>query len=163
MSFWFFLLFFYHKNMPHHVNAVNIAKSLLKTNVLDDFDLTQAPERTSCTLQKMALEIINTQVSQIQVMERMLGNMGIPPKDDCTVLMDYTKDMENNQKPTKAMNKCPLEVHDTCPKECRTNYDSFNRQTSKCGCCESPTKLWVCRKYCYPNCRMDARLSSHTP
>eukprot|EP00592_Proboscia_alata_P007435 CAMPEP_0194358064 /NCGR_PEP_ID=MMETSP0174-20130528/5410_1 /TAXON_ID=216777 /ORGANISM="Proboscia alata, Strain PI-D3" /LENGTH=822 /DNA_ID=CAMNT_0039128291 /DNA_START=277 /DNA_END=2743 /DNA_ORIENTATION=+ len=103
--------------IPHHVNSVNMAKSLLKTNVLNDCDLTQAPESTSCTLQKMALEIINTQVSQIQLMERMLGDMGIPLEDDCTVLMGYTKvNKDQNPKPTKGTNKCPMEVHDKCPK-----------------------------------------------
>ena len=100
----------------HHLNAVNISKSLLKINILNDYNLTMVPEITSWTLQKMVMGISNIQVFQIQLMGTMSQDMGIPLKNDCTVLMNDIKYKKNNPKLTKPTNKRLIEVHKTRPK-----------------------------------------------
>ena len=56
--------------IPHHQNAVNMAKALLKTGVLRCTDL--AEESEDCILTGFMYEIINAQNFQIQQMTSLL-------------------------------------------------------------------------------------------
>ena len=76
---------FVHQMIPHHQNAVNMAKALLKAGVLFCQDVQE--ESDHCTLYVMMHEIINSQNYQIQVMNGLLeANEAYPFRDDCEVL-----------------------------------------------------------------------------
>lgn len=74
---------FIHQMIPHHQNAVNMAKLLLRSpNVACD-DLTlETPE---CLMNTIAREIINGQNFQIQVMRSVLEEKGYIDEDNCEV------------------------------------------------------------------------------
>lgn len=65
---------FIHHMRPHHENAIEMARSLLKSGKLDCDDLTQ--ETPACLMQVMAREIINGQNFQIQTMNAVLDLLG---------------------------------------------------------------------------------------
>jgi hypothetical protein len=74
---------FIHQMIPHHQNAVNMAKALLKTglpcdDLLDDED-------PNCIMQGMMREIVNGQNSQIQMMRAVLDTLEEPAYADCVV------------------------------------------------------------------------------
>jgi len=84
------VILFLRQMIPHHKNAVNMAKGLLKTGlscgtgpVEEGGDVT--PE---CYLTDITYSIVNTQNKQIQIMEGIMGNMPGSPSlvSDC----DYT-------------------------------------------------------------------------
>jgi len=62
---------FIHEMIPHHQNAVNMAKTLLHENELDCPDLTD-DENEDCALEVILREIINVQNHQIQLMRGVL-------------------------------------------------------------------------------------------
>merc|ERR1711865_831304 len=69
---------FLQQMIPHHQNAVNMAKALLKTGKVEDGD----------GLDFIAREIINGQNYQIQAMKnRLVTNGNSYGKDDCIVTM----------------------------------------------------------------------------
>ena len=74
---------FLHQMIPHHQNAVNMAKALLKSFDQKCLDLTE--ESDDCALEIILREIINTQNGQIQTMRAILESKGYPADDDCTV------------------------------------------------------------------------------
>lgn len=75
---------FIHQMIPHHQNAVNMAKALLKTGLLDCDDLTE--ESDDCALEIILREIINAQNHQIQNMRGILeATYPEYPTDDCKV------------------------------------------------------------------------------
>jgi hypothetical protein len=78
-------LFNYHM-IPHHVNAVDMAKALLPFAPCDDLTKEDDPY---CTMQVIAREIINTQNFQIQAMRKVLEQLGAPVEDDCAVTADH--------------------------------------------------------------------------
>merc|ERR1711956_82805 len=91
------VILFLRQMIPHHKNAVNMAKGLLKTGlscgtgpVEEGDDVT--PE---CYLTDITYSIVNTQNKQIQIMEGIMGNMPGSPSlvSDC----DYT--MADGEKP----------------------------------------------------------------
>jgi hypothetical protein len=74
---------FIHQMIPHHQNAVNMAKALLKTglpcdDLLDDED-------TNCIMQGLMREIVNGQNAQIQSMRAVLETLEEPAYADCVV------------------------------------------------------------------------------
>jgi hypothetical protein len=69
--------------IPHHQNAVNMAKTLLKLGNLQCDDVTD--ESTDCIMENMMRDTINTQNHQIQMMRQILDTLGLPPEDDCVV------------------------------------------------------------------------------
>ena len=77
---------FMHQMIPHHQNAVNMAKALLKTGILVCDDMENPDETDDCSLTSMLFEIINGQNVQIQTMRRILKNQ-FPdyPTDHCNV------------------------------------------------------------------------------
>jgi len=77
---------FNHQMIPHHQNAVNMAKALLKTGTLSCADYTD--ETDDCALEVILREIINGQNHQIQVMRSILDSKNLPPDNDCVVDMN---------------------------------------------------------------------------
>jgi uncharacterized protein (DUF305 family) len=74
---------FLHQMIPHHINAVNMAKALFKTDALDCPDLLE--ESDDCTLSAILWDIIGNQNLQIQIMYQLLAEQGDPKKNDCVV------------------------------------------------------------------------------
>jgi hypothetical protein len=74
---------FMHQMIPHHVNAVHMAKTLLMHGDLDcdEFDA----EDPDCVMYAIGLSIVNSQNFQIQKMRELLENQGFPKTDDCIV------------------------------------------------------------------------------
>jgi len=77
---------FIHQMIPHHQNAVNMAKALLKTGKAPCDDLTDTDDQ-ECVLQSILREIINNQNMQIQQMQGVLESKGYPEFNDCVVEM----------------------------------------------------------------------------
>lgn len=86
---------FIHQMIPHHQNAVNMAKALLVTGKLKCKDLTE--ETDDCVLENILREIINVQNAQIQAMRGILDNQ-FPkyPTDDCKVEIPKVNNKYNN-------------------------------------------------------------------
>ncbi|KAL7519120.1 hypothetical protein ACHAWX_003916 [Stephanocyclus meneghinianus] len=81
---------FIHQMIPHHQNAVNMAKALLRTgrvkcDNLTDEESEQAPD---CAMEIILREIISGQNAQIQVMRGILEAKSFPQTNDCTVTVD---------------------------------------------------------------------------
>jgi hypothetical protein len=73
---------FMHQMIPHHQNAVNMAKVLLHSGSLDCDDVGE--ETDDCLLYVMMLSIINVQNFQIQTMKSLLANNpDYPDEDNC--------------------------------------------------------------------------------
>jgi Domain of unknown function (DUF305) len=74
---------FLHQMIPHHENAVNMAKTLLMHGDLqcDEFNA----ENPDCVMYQIGLSIICNQNFQIQKMRGLLHNFGFPDTDDCVV------------------------------------------------------------------------------
>jgi uncharacterized protein (DUF305 family) len=75
---------FIHQMIPHHQNAVNMAKVLLKTDKVVCADLTNEDSQ-DCVLERILREIINGQNHQIQLMNGYLEAYNHPPTDNCVV------------------------------------------------------------------------------
>jgi len=69
------LALFIHQMIPHHQNAVNMAKALLKTETLMCDDITD-DENAHCVMEGIARSIINVQNHQIQSMRGVLDGEG---------------------------------------------------------------------------------------
>ena len=77
---------FSHQMIPHHQNAINMAKALLKSNTLNCEDLTS--EEPNCVLEAVIRSIIVDQNHQIQLMLHYLEAMGYPATEDCLVTIE---------------------------------------------------------------------------
>jgi len=71
--------------IPHHQNAVNMAKALLKSGDLDCDDLTAEELSPACVLKQVCLEIITGQNHQIQSMRGVNEALEYVGEDDCKV------------------------------------------------------------------------------
>jgi hypothetical protein len=69
--------------IPHHQNAVNMAKALLKTGELNCDNLED--ETDDCVMETILYDIVNGQNAQIQSMRAILEGENYPPVDDCQV------------------------------------------------------------------------------
>merc|ERR1712129_505130 len=69
--------------IPHHQNAMNMAKALLKTGKVDCPDIGE--ESSSCDLKNILLSIVAGQNHQIQVMRGILEENQWPDTDACTI------------------------------------------------------------------------------
>jgi len=80
---------FLHQMIPHHQNAVNMAKALLKTGKVQCDDLTdeESEQADDCALEVILREIINNQNVQIQSMRAILDAKSYPEENDCKVSM----------------------------------------------------------------------------
>jgi hypothetical protein len=79
---------FLHQMIPHHENAVNMAKALLQSGELDACSDYLSEEDPKCIMFDVAISIVNDQNLQIQQMRALLENMGYPEVDDCTVTIE---------------------------------------------------------------------------
>ena len=75
-----------HQMIPHHENAVNMAKTLLVSGELDSCTVYDE-EDPICQMYDIALSIVNTQNKQIQAMRGLLERAGFPQTDDCIVVV----------------------------------------------------------------------------
>lgn len=91
---------FIHQMVPHHQNAVNMAKALLKTGKVECNDLTE--ESDGCILEGILREIVNSQNFQIQTMYGILEAMGYPKTDDCKVMIEESSANETKTQPASA-------------------------------------------------------------
>jgi len=82
---------FIHQMIPHHENAVNTAKTLLKTGNLLCPDLTDQ-SNPDCELEGILLGIIAGQNHQIQLMRSFLSNRQYPQEDNCDVFVKTVED-----------------------------------------------------------------------
>jgi len=78
---------FIHQMIPHHQNAVNTAKTLLKTGNLLCPDLTDQTN-PQCVLEGILREIVAGQNHQIQMMRRFLSDHQYPQEDNCDVYVE---------------------------------------------------------------------------
>jgi uncharacterized protein (DUF305 family) len=78
---------FVHQMIPHHQNAVNQAKTLLKTGFSSSCDVLSDNKDPNCILEGILREIINGQNAQIQVMRGILDSLEEPQYADCEVLV----------------------------------------------------------------------------
>ena len=84
---------FLHQMIPHHQNAVNMAKGLMKIDPPSCPDLTDPDETDDCALESILREIINTQNAQIQVMRGLLeSKFPSYPTDDCKVEIHHEEE-----------------------------------------------------------------------
>jgi len=81
---------FLHQMIPHHQNAVNMAKALMKTKKVQCDDLTdeESEQAVDCGLEIILREIINGQNHQIQAMRGLLDAKSYPEENDCKVTMN---------------------------------------------------------------------------
>lgn len=75
---------FIHQMIPHHQNAVNMAKTLLLADKLDCSDITDE-DNVDCVLEIILRDIVNGQNHQIQLMRQYLEAKGLPSEDNCDV------------------------------------------------------------------------------
>jgi len=77
---------FIHQMIPHHQNAVNMAKTLLLANKVDCPDPTDE-ENADCVMETILREIINGQNHQIQLMRSYLDAKGYKQEDNCEIII----------------------------------------------------------------------------
>jgi len=86
------VILFLREMIPHHQNAVNMAKNLLKSGQVDCTLEGPAEEgdvvSTACLLNPIVRGIINTQNSQIQVMQGLLETFKVPENKQCPAEKD---------------------------------------------------------------------------
>ena len=82
---------FVHQMIPHHQNAVNTAKTLLKMGSLLCPDL-QDQENPDCVLEGILREIVAGQNHQIQLMRKFLADYRYPAEDNCDVFVETVED-----------------------------------------------------------------------
>jgi len=75
---------FLHQMIPHHQNAVNMAKALLKTGKVECDDI-EDEDNNHCVLEAILRDIINNQNFQIQQMQAILDGEGYPETDQCVL------------------------------------------------------------------------------
>jgi len=78
------IAFFIHGMIPHHQNAVNMAKALLKSGKLNCDDVTD-DENPDCVMEEITRSIIAGQNFQINQMRSVLDAKGFPYDDQCVL------------------------------------------------------------------------------
>jgi len=80
------IVLFMRQMIPHHQNAVNMAKALLKSNTAVCSDIDPDDDSVGCIMEPMIRGIINGQNHQIQTMRGMLERMGVTEwTSDCLI------------------------------------------------------------------------------
>ncbi len=92
---------FIHQMIPHHQNAVNMAKALLLTNKLQCDDITD-DENPDCAMEAILREIVNGQNAQIQTMRAILEANNYPQEDDCKVMIREAEEVEKDSTPANS-------------------------------------------------------------
>merc|ERR1711935_565450 len=78
---------FMHQMIPHHRNAVNMAKALLKDGSLTSCEQSSDDGNADCGIEIMLWDIINTQNHQINTMEAWLSDGGYAAVEDAVCEM----------------------------------------------------------------------------
>lgn len=78
---------FVHQMIPHHQNAVNMAKATLIVSTLSCRNITNQDD-PDCVLEMILRDIINSQNHQIQLMRNYLTAKGLPQTDNCLVRVE---------------------------------------------------------------------------
>lgn len=86
---------FIHQMIPHHQNAVNMAKVLLKQNILKCDDLTNE-EDPDCIMEAILRDITATQNFQIQGMTKVLELNNFAKTADCVVEISRSIEMDDS-------------------------------------------------------------------
>jgi len=77
---------FIHQMIPHHQNAVNMCKALMKTGEIECDDMLNEDD-DSCIMRRLCYGIINSQNHEIQIMRGVLESSGYKGEDDYIVQM----------------------------------------------------------------------------
>lgn len=90
---------FIHQMIPHHQNAVNMAKALIKTGTLQCDDLTdeESEQAADCAMEVILRSIITGQNAQIQAMRGILKAKNFPPDNDCVVEASSSDDVVSSE------------------------------------------------------------------
>jgi hypothetical protein len=85
---------FLHQMIPHHQNAVNMAKSLLLnwSSICNPEDL--GSDDNACVMENIVRSIINGQNAQIQTMRQLLESYGYPEFDHCDLPMNGSSETD---------------------------------------------------------------------
>jgi hypothetical protein len=78
---------FLHHMIPHHQNAVNMGKALLKSNAI---------QCEGCVMESLIRSLINRQNHEIQIMQNILKQLDLPAEDDCLVEIDSKFEGDND-------------------------------------------------------------------
>jgi uncharacterized protein (DUF305 family) len=100
---------FIHQMIPHHRNAVNMAKVLLHQNVLECTDLTNEDDPV-CHMEAILRDIVNTQNLQIQGMMKILEQMNIPLTQDCMVEVSTLRMAEDTTNTTSGITQLSMSM-----------------------------------------------------
>jgi Domain of unknown function (DUF305) len=92
---------FIHQMIPHHRNAVNMAKALLHENVLVCDDITNE-DNPDCNMERILRDVVNTQNYQIQGMMGILKAKSFPVTEDCLVKVSTVRDVTEYSAPAPA-------------------------------------------------------------
>merc|ERR1719171_1820819 len=92
---------FIHQMIPHHQNAVNMAKALLKTNTLD------ASDEGDLEMENMMWAIINGQNFQIHQMQDYLAEKSYAESDICEATPSLAPVFAPTPKPTPSPSASP--------------------------------------------------------
>jgi hypothetical protein len=96
---------FIHQMIPHHQNAVNMAKGLLKAGLTcEDRNHLANGNGPSCAMEVIVREIINGQNAQIQAMRGILETLEEPAYADCVVPVFGEGDISKSRKRGKNEN-----------------------------------------------------------
>jgi uncharacterized protein (DUF305 family) len=117
---------FFHQMIPHHANAVNMAKILM----LED------PSSYDDTIDELVWEIINVQNKQIMTMTDWLAAAGKPANAYCALDYDseYSRRLDN-QKPPSASRRLDATDDDS---------NCYDLMTSAGSCYDSTTHVVTC-------------------
>lgn len=84
---------FLYQMIPHHLNAVNMAKAVLKAGEVECVPpVGDEKKSVECRLEPIVRDIINAQNRQIIKMKGVLENIGATPTSDC----DFKKNVDFN-------------------------------------------------------------------
>mmetsp|Transcript_21686 Transcript_21686/g.32494 ORF Transcript_21686/g.32494 Transcript_21686/m.32494 type:complete len:387 (+) Transcript_21686:40-1200(+) len=87
---------FNHQMTPHHQNAVNMCKALLKSGEVQCDDI-EDEDHPHCQMVHLCYVIINNQNFQIQTMRGILESLDYDEEDDCKIPIK-SKRLKNNKK-----------------------------------------------------------------
>jgi Domain of unknown function (DUF305) len=97
---------FIHQMIPHHQNAVNMAKVLLHAGDIQCDDLTNEDD-PKCVMEAVLRDIVNMQNLQIQQMLSILKGLNYSKTDDCSVLVAKEREIAADGGNTTPTNKTP--------------------------------------------------------
>lgn len=76
---------FIHQMIPHHQNAVNMCKALMKSGDIECSGIGSDEDDHRCIMRRLCFGIINNQNHEIQIMRGVLESSNYDAEDDCKV------------------------------------------------------------------------------